>query len=261
MNLSSLFGIGFAMIIFSSSIFLSTDNYLFYFNFHAILIVIGGTASAAFISFPAKKVFGLVKVFMSRLLGYNRRNYSQVIEEIVLLAKAREDGFNKFNEVIQNIEDPFLKEAAEVLEWGEAEIDESLLRELLENRLETFYTRYMKEANIFKVISKFPPAFGLLGTTLGMIALLQSLGPGSQDSIGSSMAVALVATMYGIAIANFVFIPIAENLAAQTEEDHVNRRIVVEGVMMIYKKLPVQFIEENAKSFLLPKERLEPRAS
>ena len=259
MNLSSLFGIFCALVVFIAAIMMSTDNYFFFFNLHAIVIVIGGTAAASFICFPMKRVISLLRVFFTRLLGANRRDYEALIEDIANLAKAKPGGYQRFNAAVEKVRDPFLYDAAKVLEWGEAEINEEQLRELLENRMETFYTRYMKEAKTFKTISKFPPAFGLLGTTLGMIALLQNLGPGGEGSIGTSMAIALVATLYGVAAANLVFIPIAENLVEQTEEDHVSRRIVVEGVMMIYKNMPVQFIEENSRSFLLPKERCDAR--
>lgn len=261
MNLSSLFGVFFGLTIFSIAIAMSTDNFVFFLNLHALVIVIGGTCAAAFLCFPAKKLFTLLRVAYRRFLGKNRRNYTELINEIVALAKAYEQGFGRFTETIKRTQDTFLRDAATALEWAPADIEESQLREMLENKLETFHKRYMKEANIFRTLAKFPPAFGLLGTTLGMIALMQSLGPGSQATIGTSMAVALVATVYGIAAANLVLIPIAENLTEQTEEDHICRRIVVEGVMMIMQRLPVQFIEENAKSFLLPSEMSESAAA
>ena len=122
-----------------------------------------------------------------------------------------------------------------------------------------FITVISRKLESLGQLQKFPPAFGLLGTTLGMIALMQSLGPGMESNIGGAMAVALVATLYGVASANFIFIPIAENLTEQTEEDQIARRIIVEGVMMIYHGFPPDFIKENARSFLLPKERGDAR--
>jgi chemotaxis protein MotA len=95
-----------------------------------------------------------------------------------------------------------------------------------------------------------------MGTTLGMIALLQSLGAAdARTSIGPSMAIGLVATLYGIAISNFIFIPIGENLSKQTREDHVARKMVIECIMLIHAGMPVKFVEETAKSYLLPGER------
>ena len=257
MNFSSLFGVIFGLVVFFAAIVMSSNNYMFFLNAHALVIVIGGTCAAAFLCFPVKDIYSLLKVAYLRFMGKNRRDYGTLIADIVRLAKAYEQGFVRLSEANKATQDLFLRDAVASLEWATAEIDEHQLREMLENRLETFYKRYMKQANIFKTLAKFPPAFGLLGTTLGMITLLQSLGPGAQNSIGSSMAVALVATMYGIAAANLFFIPIAENLTEQTEEDHICRRIVVEGVMMMFLKLPVQFIEENSKAFLLPSEMMD----
>jgi chemotaxis protein MotA len=259
MNFSTLVGFIFSAVVFLGAIITSSDNFFFFFNPHAILIVLGGTMAVTLICFPLPRLIDLLKVFFKRMLGKNRKNYIEIIEDIVKLANSYEQGYQKFAQTIEEVKDPFLFDSAKVLEWGEAEISEDHLRELLENRADTFYARYMKEAGIFRTISKFPPAFGLLGTTLGMISLMQSLGPGAEGNIGSSMAIALVATLYGVAASNLIFIPIAENLSEQTEDDQIARRIVVEGVMMIYKGVPVQFIEENAKSFLLPKERGDQR--
>jgi chemotaxis protein MotA len=250
-----LIGFAVAIGVFLVALFMSSDNIFVYANAHAFVIVFGGTLASTLVSFPVKRVWALFRVFVRRMLGKNRRNYARIIEDIVLLAQAKRLGAAAFVEARGRVGDPFLQDAASVLEWGEAEIDEDQLRDLLETRADTFYQRYMKEAAIFRSIAKFPPAFGLLGTTLGMIALLQSLGEGSQTKIGPAMGIALVATLYGIVTANMVLLPIAENLTEQTEEDRIARSIVVEGVMMIHTGLPTKFIEEKAKSFLLPGER------
>jgi chemotaxis protein MotA len=103
----------------------------------------------------------------------------------------------------------------------------------------------------------FPPAFGLLGTTLGMIALLQNIGsPDSFKLIGPAMAIGLVATLYGIAVANLVFIPMGENLSKLNKEDQVSRKIVLTGVKLLRAKEHPVIVEEFLKSYLLPSERL-----
>jgi chemotaxis protein MotA len=114
----------------------------------------------------------------------------------------------------------------------------------------------MNDVKLFKTLAKFPPAFGLMGTTIGMIALMQSLnGADAKNSIGPSMAIALVATLYGLVLTNFILLPIAENLSEQTQDDFLARSIVVEGVMLIQAEKPTKFIEEKLKSFLLPNQR------
>jgi len=107
-----------------------------------------------------------------------------------------------------------------------------------------------------KIIGKFPPAFGLVGTTLGMITLLQGLG--STDAfqkIGPSMSVALVATFYGLVLANFFIIPVGENLYNAAEDDLTIREIIAHGVMLIREKEHPLIVAEYLKSYLSPEQR------
>ncbi len=256
MNFSTLVGFILSISVFGLAIYTSAKDFKIFLDVHAILIVIGGTIAASSVCFSIPKIFGLFKVFFRRMLGRNKRNYLALIEEIVALSQASRRGKQAFESAINKIDDPFLKDAALVLFWLDAEVSHDDLRSLLETRAETHYERYINESEFFRIMSRFPPSFGLLGTTLGMIALLQSLGSSaSRNSIGPAMSIALVATLYGIVLANFVFIPIAENLALQSKEDLVARRMVVEGIMLIAADKPPQFVEEKVKSFLLPSER------
>ena len=256
MNFSTLIGFLASMAVFVGALVTSTQNFNIFGDYHAILIVIGGTIAASCVCFSLPRVFGLIKVFFRRMIGKHKRDYLAIIDQIVTLSSANRKGRASFEAALKQVQDPFLKDAAKALFWMDSEVALEDLRALLETRAETHYERYLHESDIFRVMSKFPPAFGLLGTTLGMIALLQALGKSdAKNAIGPAMATALVATMYGIVLSNFVFIPIAENLAQQSREDLICRRIVVEGIMCIAADKPTQFVEEKVKSFLLPSER------
>jgi chemotaxis protein MotA len=123
-------------------------------------------------------------------------------------------------------------------------------------------SRYLQEANMFRTIGRFPPAFGLLATTLGMIGLLQKLGqPDSQRLIGPAMSVGLIGTLYGIALANLVFIPIAENLTERTHEEMALRRLIVEGALMLKGQVNPVTMREGLNSFLMPKDRVVRKAA
>lgn len=258
MNFSTLIGFIAAISVFGGALLTSAKNFSIFLDTHAILIVCGGTMSATLICFSLPKVVNLTRVFVKRVLGKNKIEFLQIIDQIVFLSQANRKGRPAFEAAITKVRDPFLADAARVLFWLDAEIAPEELRALLETRAETHFERYHQEAEIFRVMSRFPPAFGLLGTTLGMIALLQALGKAdSKNLIGPSMSIALVATLYGIVLSNFIFVPIAENLAQQSREDLIARRIVVEGIMMIAADKPTQFVEEKVKSFLLPSERGE----
>ena len=258
MNFATFVGFVFAVIVFVGTSLMTFRNSSVMLDMHAALIVMGGTVAVALICFPPGQIRDLTRVFIRRLFGKNIRDYNALIAEIVTLSEARRKGLKAFEAAIPNIRDPFLRDAAKVLFWIQAEVSPEELRDLLETRVDTHLKRYTNEAKIFRTMGKFPPAFGLMGTTMGMIALLQALGDSNaKDQIGPAMAIALVATLYGLVLTNFVFVPIAENLAAQTNEDTVARSIVVEGVMLIQANKPTKYVEEKVKSFLLPKERGE----
>lgn len=256
MNLSTFIGFLVALGVFVATVIMSFSNVSVIFDLHAAIIVIGGTVAVTLICFPAKKLLALLRVFARRLLGQNKRDFGFLIREIVMLSEASRKGPKQFESSILAVQDPFLRDAANVLFWVKADVSAEELRDLLETRVATHFKLYSAEAKVFRTIGKFPPAFGLMGTTIGMIALLQSLGSAdAKNLIGPAMAIALVATLYGLVLTNFIFVPIAENLQEQTQEDLMARSIVVEGVMLIQADKPTKYIEEKVKSFLLPKDR------
>ncbi len=260
MNFSSLFGVLFGAGVIYSALSLTTDNLSFFLDIHGILIVLGGTAAASSISYPLSKVFSLFKVFILRVLGRNKVDYQGAITQLLELNKKASVGLNAINEYLPQIKHPFLKEAVLLVATGV--LTEREIRQALEQRIKTIEARYLHEANMFKNIGRFPPAFGLLATTLGMISLLQKIGqPDSQKLIGPAMSIGLIGTLYGIALANLVFLPIAENLTERTHEEMALRRMLVEGVVMLKSQVNPIAMRENLNSFLLPQDRVVRRAA
>ncbi len=260
MNISSLFGVLLGIGILGASIHESGMEAAFFLNFHGVVIVLGGTLAAASISYPLTKVFALMKVFFLRVLGRNKIDFAEVIETIIELNKKISLGSVSLNEVSNGVRHPFLKEAVGLVASGV--LSEREIRHVLELRVKTTEQRYLYEANMFKNIGRFPPAFGLLATTLGMIALLQKLGePGAEKLIGPAMSIGLVGTLYGIAIANMVFLPIAENLINRTEEEMVVRKLIIEGAVLLKSQVNPLTLRESLNSFLPPKERVVRKAA
>jgi len=193
-------------------------------------------------------------------LGRNKVDYQGTIAQILELNKKATGGLTALNEVIPTIKHEFLKEAITLLANGV--LTEREIRTTLEQRLKTIENRYMHEANMFRTIGRFPPAFGLLATTLGMIAVLQKIGQAdSQKLIGPAMSIGLIGTLYGIAMANLIFIPIAETLSERTREEVALRKIIVEGACLIKQQTNPVSIRENLNSFLLPRERVVRKAA
>lgn len=254
MNLSSLVGIIAALTVFFVSIFTATQAREVFLDPHGILIVIGGTAAAGLICFPFETFVTLSKVFVQKILGKYALKHAVVIREIVDLSKGNREDANYIANHVNEIKTHFLKEALQMsLDGG---VSNEAIDNILRKRALTHFKRYEEEANIFKIMGKFPPAFGLMGTTLGMISLLQKLGaPDSYKILGPAMAIGLVATLYGIAITNLILIPIGENLSKLNKEDEIVREMVMDGIKLLRKKEHPIVVEEYLKSYLLPSER------
>lgn len=254
MNFSSLFGMIIAFTVFVGAIFTSSNTFKIFFNGHALLIVGGGTLAAAMISFPLSNLFDAIKILFRKVLGNSGVSPNELILEFIRLAEGSRKDPQFLAQNVNASSYHFLREALELVVEGGISFDE--IEDILDKRAEIIFLENEEEAHIFKSISRFPPAFGLLGAVMGMISLMQGLGsPDSFKQIGPSMAMAMVATLYGIALANFVFIPVGENLSKLNKKELLNRNIVIDGIRLLQLKKHPLIIEENLKSYLRPKNR------
>lgn len=255
MNFSSILGVTAALVVFLVSVLTATPAREIFLDPHGILVVIGGTIAASLLCFPVSTFKVMAKVFLKKFLGRYGNRHENVIREIVHLSQEQSANPGALRDGVASLKTDFLKEAVDLMNDGGLTLPQ--LEEILRKRASVMTKKHQKEAGIFKTIAKFPPAFGLMGTTIGMIALLQSLGAAdAYKKLGPSMAIGLVATLYGIALANFVFIPIGENLTKLNEEDDLLRQIVIDGVRLLWKKEHPLMVEEYLKSYLSPTERL-----
>lgn len=254
MNKAGLLGIITAVAILTFAILDSAKNAKVFADLHGIIIVIGGTVTVALLSFSFKKLFSALRIFFRKMLGHEKDDYMGTIKLIVELAEVyRANPKNLAASVPANAH-PFLKDAVKlIVEYGfpADEVDE-----ILSNALKGKIKRDEEENKVWHTVARFPPAFGLLGATLGMISLLQTLGePGAQDRIGPAMATALVATFYGLVVANLFLLPIAEKLGAVASADKNVRIVIKAGMVMIVEKRHPTFIAEFLQSYLSPTQR------
>jgi len=257
MNILSIIAFLLAAAVFFVSVFTSTDNPSAMVDPHGALIVIGGSVAATAIAFQLDRVMLMVKVFWIRTIKGHRPDYVLLIRNLMKLAEAyRNNNTGEIDKVVGDAKDFFLKECMEGL--TDELMDQVKLYAIQKKRVATIYQRYNADAKRFKSMGKFPPAMGLMGAVLGMIALLGSLGqPGAEKGIGPAMSVALVATLYGIALSNLIIIPIGENLTEAAEELKLKNMIVVEGVRLIGENTNPIVLAEELNSYLLPNERID----
>jgi chemotaxis protein MotA len=254
MNFSSIIGVLSALGVLVGGVISSSKSAKVFLDPHGILIVIGGTAAAGLMCFPLRLYIRVAAIIWRKFLGNYGVKHEVVINEIVDLAKGYRENSQYLKTRVDKIKTAFLKDAIQLMNLGG--IPDDTLDEILVKRASTHSKRYEYDCNVFKTLAKFPPAFGLLGTTLGMISLLQQLGGAdSQKMLGPAMAVGLVATFYGLILANMVFIPISENLAMLNRDDETIRTIIIDGLRLIRIKEHPKVVEEHLKSYLLPDER------
>ena len=128
----------------------------------------------------------------------------------------------------------------------------------MKKRSENLYKNYNEETQKFQSMGKYPPAFGMMGTTIGMIVLLANLGgKDAMKMIGPAMGVCLITTLYGVIVANLAFIPISEFLDDSTKELYAKNEIIIEGMELMLNKTNPVVIAETLNSFLIPSERLD----
>ncbi len=251
---SSKFGLLLALGVFLLIALTSTKDPTVFLDWHAAVIVIGGTLAAALLSFSLGKMGQLFKVFLGKVLKSTEEGYADIVNEIVELAQGYRADNNYLVANVDNIKHPFLKEGIQLMLDGgltEREIDTLLIK-----RAKTHHIRYEEDAHMFTTLAKFPPAFGLLGAVVGIVSLMQGLGGADAiKTVGPAMATALIATLYGIAVANFIFIPIGENLSKLNRQDKIIRQMILDGLKMIRTKKHPLLVGESVRSYLLPNER------
>lgn len=249
MDLATIMGIivGIAFVIFG---ILVDGEISSYFNLASILIVLGGTFAGTFVAYPMQQVLDAMRI-VSKAFSNKQIEAGEIINRIIGLANiARKEGLLALEEASEEIDDQFLKKGIMLIVDG---TDPELVRNLLETELSFIEERHKGGQGLFEMMGTLAPAFGMIGTLIGLINMLKKLDDPS--SIGPSMAVALVTTFYGSLLANLIFLPIANKLKLRSREEIMRKEIMVEGLLSIQAGENPRIIEEKLKAFLPPKIR------
>lgn len=255
MNIFSLLGFVLASVVLVLGLRMASENLGIFLDYPSLFIVLGGTFAATAICFQLNKISLLFKIFLSHLFGGSNINYKEIIRNVASVSEAYRNG-EAAEQLVQKCKDPFLKEAVQLLADGI--LEEKQITKILEDRVENMNYKRSEDALKIKTLGRFPPAFGMMGTTIGMIVLLANLG--GEDAIkmiGPAMGVCLITTLYGVVVANLVVIPVAENLIESGKLTHVKNLIIVEGIKHILMRSNPVLLAEELNSFLLPSERID----
>ncbi len=208
-------------------------------------IVLGGSFAAALIAFPMRSIIGVAKVIKNCFFSKSKDPNSLIGDMVRFAEVARRDGILSLEGVTADIDDPFVVSGIQMAVDG---TDPDLIETIMVNDLETIEQRHEAGKALFDNVGKFAPAFGMIGTLVGLVIMLQNMDDPSK--IGPAMAVALLTTLYGAVVANLFALPMAEKLGLRSREEMLLKMIVIKGVMAIQSGDNPRIVEQKLKTFL-----------
>jgi len=247
MDIASIVGILMGISLLILSIMIAPGaTFKGFIDYPSMMVVVGGAISAVLISFPLRNILGTFKVFKN--VFFNRQeSFSDLIEQIVSLAEtARRDGLLALEGRIEELDNSFVILGIQMAVDGtRPEVIESILR----TDMDAVATRHRNGKNVLDQMGRFAPAFGMIGTLMGLIIMLGDMSP---DTIGAGMAVALLTTLYGAIVSNLFCLPCAEKLGFINRHELLTMEIIVRGIMGIQSGDNPRVIEQKLNTFVPP---------
>ena len=250
MDISSVVGLILAFGLIIGAMMMGSAPMTAFIDISSALVVIGGATAACMMCFPLSNMLGAPKVMLKVLLN-KPEDVKSVIEQLVSLAEtARRDGLLALENRMDEVTNAFVKLGIQLAVDGtRPEIIEDIMR----TEVDAIATRHQAGKGILDQLGRFAPAFGMIGTLMGLIMMLSNMSDPS--SIGQGMAVALITTLYGAILANAIFMPFAEKLGYINKQELNAMEIIIRGVMAIQSGENPRVIQQKLNTFLPPKLR------
>jgi chemotaxis protein MotA len=216
-----------------------------YINIPSVFIVVGGVLASTVVAYPMKMLTGLIKVIRKAFVQHEV-DLNVDVEMVIRIANiARREGILALENVVSEENDPFLQKGIMLIVDG---TDPELVRSIMETDLALIKERHAQGQAVLYTMSAFSPAYGMIGTLIGLINMLRNLS--DTDKLGPSMAVALITTLYGVVLANLVFTPLAKKLKFQGDEECLRKELLLEGMLSIQDGENPRIIREKLNAFL-----------
>ena len=260
-DLGTLIGLLAGISIIILGILSAGGEIAWFWNFNSILIVLGGTFAATMVNLPLKAVTNIFNI-LKNVFRAEDYDYTGIIEEVVSKAtKARKDGLLSLEADLSGMKDGFFKNG---IELAINEKDTKRLRTFLNLEMNNIQSRHIAGQELFLYMASYAPAFGMLGTVLGLIIMMMNFTTGGADiDLGADysvadrfsellrgMGLALITTFYGVFMANMIFLPIGGKLKRRSENEMMLKNIVVEGIISIHAREHPILIREKLMTFV-----------
>jgi len=250
MDLGTILGLVLGVFCVVISIYIGEGEIRSYLHLPSAFITIGGGICSALINFRLKDFIDVFKV-LKKVFTDKHSTASETIAMLVKLSeKTRREGLLSIEPELEQMEDPFIRQSLQLVVDG---IESETIKDFMDTEIENMQARHSKYQAIFNMLGAIFPAWGMIGTLLGLINLLLKLDDPSQ--IGPSMSVALVTTFYGSILSNFICIPIAGKLKMKSDEEVHQKEMIAEAVISIQAGENPKMLEQKLKIFLTPEER------
>jgi chemotaxis protein MotA len=250
MDLTTALGLAAGTAVVLTLILLGGDLRTFY-DMHAVIVIFGGSFAATLIRFPLSSILHGVPMGLKYVFTMRRMTQRELVDEIARLAEiARKVGPLGLEK--EEVADEFLAIGVRYVADG---YDADFIRETMERERETFLTHLDEGQKIYRAVGDCAPAFGMVGTLIGMVQMFANMTDPSK--LGPYMAVALLATLYGAVVANILCLPIADKLHLKLHDEEVNRTLIIDGVMMLRESKNPQIVREMLQAYVPEQHRAE----
>jgi chemotaxis protein MotA len=221
-----------------------------FFDAPSVFIVLGGTLSAIVIAYPINELVGVISVVKKTIFSKTQPTTETIATLVSFAERARREGILALERHMEEIEDEFLSKGIQLAVDG---TEPELMRSILSTELDYLEKRHASGAGILNTGGALAPAFGMVGTLIGLVLMLQTMADPS--TIGPKMSVALITTFYGAVLANLIFIPLCNKLKRRSEEEVLIKELMIEGILSIQSGDNPRIVEQKLTSFISPKLR------
>ncbi len=244
MDIATLLGIFSGIALLLASIMQNSGLELFY-SPPSAMIVLGGTIAATLVAYPINELFGVLGLFVKVFMTKKRDLYDLIDTMVMTCSVARKGGVLAIESRLDDIDNGFLKRGLQYTVDGK---DEKTVVTLLKKEIRQIQQRHRDGWEIMSEMGRFAPAFGMVGTLIGLIQMLSALD--DVKTVGPKMAIALITTFYGALLANLVFIPMTVKLRRRSAVETLEMDLVLEGITFIRKGVNPRFMKETLENIL-----------
>ncbi|RKY89473.1 motility protein A [candidate division KSB1 bacterium] len=249
MDLATILGVLLGVVFIFASILMGGSPALFI-SPASVMVTIGGAFSAVLVNFPLKQVLGIVGVAKNAIFAKEESPHETIALLVKFAERARREGILALEKQMEEVKDTFLRNGIQLAVDG---TEPELLKDIMETELSYLEERHARGRSIFESLGAYAPAWGMIGTLIGLILMLASLD--NPDALGPGMALALITTFYGAVVANLIALPLAGKLKDKSKDEVLIRELMIQGILSIQSGDNPRIVEQKLNSFIAPKER------